>query len=111
MSLEYQIPNSHLKYSNFTKKFPIFIYTIYVTYRFQFSIIAKLVLIKCVKTRWNAFFKSAERFVANEKALRMFFAVECKQHALTDDEWILLKEVIKILRPLYNVTKELSAER
>ena len=69
------------------------------------------VLLKCMPVRWNAFFLSAERFVENEKALKMFFTLECKDHSLTDDEWMVLKELVEVLRPMYNVTKELSAER
>ena len=52
------------------------------------------VLLKCMPVRWNAFFLSAERFVENEKALKMFFTLECKDHSLTDDEWMVLKELV-----------------
>ena len=61
--------------------------------------------------RWNAFFLSAERFCENEKALRMFFCMECKQYALSDDEWIILKKIVEILKPLFTATKVLSGQK
>lgn len=69
------------------------------------------VLLRDVRTRWNSFYSSLERFVELKDALELFFAKECKEHQLSAEEWTLAEQLVKVLRPLYEATMEISGEK
>ena len=70
-------------------------------------------LISHVATRWNSYYLMFERALELKSALVLYF-VEYKIHdslALNTEDWKLVEDFTKVLKPLYIVTKELSSEK
>jgi len=68
------------------------------------------------KTRWNSSYLMADRALLMKDALILFFAEykmdkKSKLEFLDEEDWENLVQMSVVLRPLYLVTKELSAEK
>jgi len=71
----------------------------------------KTSLVSYVKTRWNSLYEMANRAIELKQAMILYFCEYKPENPLNDDDWKLLEEIIDILRPMYLVTIELSAEK
>ncbi|CAG4957002.1 unnamed protein product [Parnassius apollo] len=68
-------------------------------------------LIQEVPTRWNSTFLMVQRFVEMEQYIRSTMAILKKDlPTLTNDEWNLLSDLIKILQPFHQATETISGE-
>lgn len=70
-------------------------------------------LISYCKTRWNSFYLMVQRAVDMKDALILFFS-EFKSkdlEPLNDKDWALMVEILPVMKNLYLVTNELSAEK
>lgn len=69
-------------------------------------------LIQEVPTRWNSSFHMIRRFVELEHCIRSTVAVIRKDlPIITNEEWLLLAEVTKILKPFEDATESMSGEK
>ncbi|CAH0402536.1 unnamed protein product [Chilo suppressalis] len=69
-------------------------------------------LIQEVPTRWNSSFHMIRRFVELEHCIRSTVAVIRKDlPIITNEEWLLLAEVTKILKPFDDATESMSGEK
>ncbi|XP_065368779.1 E3 SUMO-protein ligase ZBED1-like [Calliphora vicina] len=64
-----------------------------------------------VVTRWNSTYDMLQRIVCIKDAVISTLALNRPDLSLPLDEWVLLDEIILILKPFYEVTKEISAEK
>jgi len=71
------------------------------------------VLISFVPTRWNSVFLMFERALKLKNALILYFVDHKidKANILNAEDWKLIEDFTKILKPLYFVTTELSSEK
>ncbi len=69
------------------------------------------VLIQDVPTRWNSLFLMLERFELLKDSLTLFFAQGHVDDGFTVRDWENISGLIKILRPLYDATVEVSGEK
>ena len=69
------------------------------------------VLIQDVPTRWNSLFLMLERFQLLKDALTLFFAQGHVDDSFTASDWENISGLIKILRPMYDATVEISGEQ
>ena len=68
-----------------------------------------LMLIQQVSTRWNSLYLMLERFEVLAKPLALFFQdSRYSKYMITGEEWTLIRELLKVLRPLYDATLEMS---
>ena len=51
------------------------------------------------------------RFLELKEALKIFWTKYCQEYEFTETEWTLLAEFVKVLKPLYNATVELCADK
>lgn len=73
--------------------------------------IAPKKLIQDVATRWNSTFYMFERFLELEEPLRTTMAlIEKNLPIISQEEWVFLKEMVLILRPLENITNVMSGQ-
>ncbi|KAF9408109.1 hypothetical protein HW555_012083 [Spodoptera exigua] len=69
-------------------------------------------LIQEVPTRWNSTFHMFKRFVELEQYLRATMAILKKDlPIISNEEWLLLSEISKILQPFDQATETISGER
>ncbi|CAK1600532.1 unnamed protein product [Parnassius mnemosyne] len=69
-------------------------------------------LIQEVPTRWNSMFHMIRRFVELEAAIRATVAVIAKDlPVVSNEEWRLLSELTKILKPFDEITESMSGEQ
>ncbi len=68
-------------------------------------------LIQSVPTRWNSLFLMLERFLELKEALVLFFVQEKSDDALSPLDWNNIEGLVQVLRPLYDATVEISAEK
>ncbi|XP_021203082.2 zinc finger BED domain-containing protein 4 [Bombyx mori] len=69
-------------------------------------------LIQEVPTCWNSTFQMVRRFVDLEQCLRSTVAILKKDlPIITNDEWLLLAEIAKILKPFHEATESMSGEK
>ena len=83
------------------------------SFKTTFYFLGKTTLVSSVKTRWNSVYLMAVRALEMRQALVLFFdeySID-EEEKLTDEDWKLLKTLTAVLRPLYLVTLELSAEK
>ncbi|XP_072400422.1 E3 SUMO-protein ligase ZBED1-like [Diabrotica undecimpunctata] len=68
---------------------------------------------KDVVTRWNFTYLMLERFVELEEAIRTTLAlmVSVFLPVIPTEEWAFIKELIIILKPFYDITELISAEK
>ncbi|XP_066964310.1 zinc finger BED domain-containing protein 4-like [Macrobrachium rosenbergii] len=65
-----------------------------------------------VATRWNSTYERFERLIQQEEAVKVAIVrLDNPAEILEKEEWQMLKDLIKILRPFNEVTKELSSEK
>ncbi|XP_072400765.1 E3 SUMO-protein ligase ZBED1-like [Diabrotica undecimpunctata] len=68
---------------------------------------------KDVVTRWNSTYLMLERFVELEEAIRTTLALmdSVSLPVIPTEEWTFIKELIIILKPFYDITELMSAEK
>lgn len=73
----------------------------------------KKALVSYVETRWNTVYLMFVTAIEMKDALVLYFAEQNldKDNALNDQDWKLMGEITKVLRALYLVTLEVSAEK
>ncbi len=66
-----------------------------------------------VKTRWNSTYIMLKRILDLRPAVEMFIASDAnlKDHKLSDREWLLLKEIMGLFKPLFRATIGLSQSK
>jgi len=77
----------------------------------QVGITGKIALISFVKTRFNSVYLMVNRALETKDALILYFAKYNIANPLNDDDWKLVEDLAKVLRPLYLFTREMSAEK
>ena len=72
-----------------------------------------LKLILDVPTRWNSTFLMLERLVDLKEAVKLFIIglPEDSNPMMMTQDWIDIEEIITVLKPLYDVTNEMSTEK
>ncbi|XP_049318602.1 zinc finger BED domain-containing protein 4-like [Bactrocera dorsalis] len=71
-----------------------------------------LKLIQSVETRWNSTFYMIERFVKVEDAVKSTVALIDKElPRISPEEWLLLKDLLTVLKPFEYTTKEISGQK
>jgi hypothetical protein len=73
-----------------------------------------LKLIQDVKTRWNSLYLMLERVLMLKEAISLFqvkHLTETDLEHLTNADWKSIEAFVNILRPLHDVTVELSGEK
>jgi hypothetical protein len=75
--------------------------------------VAKLMLIQDATTRWNSSYSMGERFLRLRKAVELFNASDksFEQLKLVEEDWEDLTSILKILKPLEEATRYLSASK
>lgn len=74
--------------------------------------IKKQKLIQEVSTRWNSTYEMLSRLEEQEEAVKVALTrLDNPVCGLEKEDWLILKELTKVLSPLYEVTKEISAEK
>lgn len=69
-------------------------------------------LIQEVSTRWNSTYYMLERFHELEDPIRTTMALLDKDlPIITGEEWLLIRELVKILKPMEELTKMISGEK
>jgi len=63
-----------------------------------------------VQTRWNSTFYMLERVLEQKVALTMFVANYELPHQIMSNEWVLIENLVKMLRPFEQVTREVSSD-
>lgn len=68
---------------------------------------------KDVVTRWNSTYLMLERFVELEEAIRTTLALidAVSLPVIPTEEWMFMRELIIILKPFYDITELMSAEK
>lgn len=64
-----------------------------------------------VVTRWNSTYDMVNRIVLIKDAVISTLSLTRPDLALTPEDWEILKDVIPVLEPFYEVTKEISSEK
>ena len=67
-------------------------------------------LVQDVDTRWNSTFLMLERLAEQQKAINLYGVERGGIDTLTNAEWELVERVVKILKPFYAATVELSSD-
>ena len=68
-------------------------------------------IIQDVVTRWNSTFYMLERILEQKSAIITFHALHSpKWNLYTDREWLLITEIVEILRPIEKFTRLISAD-
>ena len=70
-----------------------------------------LKLLQHVPHRWNSLYQMFDRFVQLKPAIILFLSEEEKRPEFTNEEWGAMKGLVTLLKPLYDVTTELCAEK
>ena len=70
-----------------------------------------LKLLQHVPHRWNSLYQMFNRFVQLKPAIILFLSEEEKRPEFTNEEWGAMKGLVTLLKPLYDVTTELCAEK
>ncbi len=70
-----------------------------------------LQLCQAEQNRWNSIYEMFERFLQLKAAITWFMAEESSLESLSIKEWSDLSSTVNILRPLYDIVVELSAEK
>ncbi|XP_021004027.1 zinc finger BED domain-containing protein 4-like [Parasteatoda tepidariorum] len=69
-------------------------------------------LIQDVVTRWNSTFYMLERYVLLKDAIKTTIVLINKDlPILSENEWLICEEVVEVLRPFEEITRELSGEK
>lgn len=68
-------------------------------------------LILDVPTRWNSTFDMLSRAISMRNSINMFIKEnkKLKDLFITDEDWGLFKELVKLLKPFYDTTKKLCS--
>ena len=64
-----------------------------------------------LSTRWNGEFMMLERMLELKSAIVLFLTEYSVSDAPTKTDWDLAESLLEVLRPLYNVTNEVCAEK
>lgn len=64
-----------------------------------------------IQTRWNSKYDMLSRLQAFEDALAIVLPRTRPDLILLQDEWFVVEELTTVLKPFYEVTTEISAER
>ena len=67
-------------------------------------------LLQDVATRWNSTYYMLDRIYEQQKAVIMFSAMHPMPKCLTQEQWSLIQKIIKIFRPLEEITTSWSAD-
>ena len=69
-----------------------------------------LKLVQAVPHRWNSLFSSLERMILLKPSVILFMADEDGLDNFTFEDWNNMANVVRLLRPIYDITVELSSE-
>ncbi len=64
-----------------------------------------------VKTRWNSTFLMCQRALELQDALTLYQVTSGQEQALSPQNWDYIKKAMRLLRPLYEATVEMSGEK
>ncbi|XP_022182802.1 zinc finger BED domain-containing protein 1-like [Myzus persicae] len=96
---------SHFKKSTVTNN-------IFKTYQINNGIKERKKLIQDVQTRWNSTYYMINRFVEMEKSIRGTLGLlDNAPDTLSSEDWLILQDLIKILKPFDEATKAISRQK
>lgn len=70
-----------------------------------------LILVNPGPTRWNGYYMMLEKCLELKRALTLFFLEFDVEDPITNIEWELATKLVKIMKPLYDVTVQMSGEK
>ncbi|XP_067284005.1 zinc finger BED domain-containing protein 4-like [Pseudorasbora parva] len=67
-------------------------------------------LIKDVSTRWNSTYLMFDRLIEQKRAINIYVSETDGMQHIHAQRWTLMEDVLKVLRPFEELTREISAE-
>ena len=72
--------------------------------------ITPLLLVQDVPTRWNSAYLMVERVVKLKRAIQLYLSDHDNLPTITANEWQICERFLHILKPFFDLTKEMSGE-
>ena len=77
----------------------------------QLGIDPVLMLTNPGPTRWNGYYIMLDKCIELKQALILFFDEFNVEDPITKQEWDTASKILKVLKPLYDVTNEMSSDK